>query len=79
MWEVDTETYTRDPNTALLTPQANTNNLFMYEVSGARGTMGQGLKVECGAQGPELLITQQMTQDDSPMLLPVALRAPTQP
>lgn len=39
--------------------------------------MWQGQKVECWAS--ELLITQQITQDDGPTLLPVALQPPTQP
>lgn len=67
-----------NPNTALLTPQANANNLVMCEVPGVRGPWGRAYRWR-GAQGPELLITQQMTQDDSPMVLPVTLRAPTQP
>ena len=58
------------PNTALLIPQADTNNLSTCEVPGVRGTVGQGLNVQ-------LPITQQITQKDGPMLLPVALQPPS--
>ena len=58
------------------TPRQHQQSFYAC-VPGVRGTMSQGQKVECWAS--ELLITQQITQDDGPTLLPVALQPPTQP